>query len=153
MKFLRFILAQEVKGSINTVMAITNLSLSKIYKDIDFGFKANPASGDLSKKIDVKAVLQSVKTLIMLNYYEKPFRPEIGTGIRGLLFEPLSPVVGATLEKIIEQVIESYEPRAKKIRVISEPDYDSNTYRMTLEFYVVGIESQQKLQVELKRLR
>ena len=89
----------------------------------------------------------------MTNYYEVPFAPQIGTGIRGLLFEPLSPLQAATLEKVVSQVIESYEPRVRLVSVLANPQYDSNSYSITISFYVVGVTDKQSIQAELKRLR
>ena len=59
----------------------------KIYKDLNLDFQQNTATKDIQKIEDVESVKRSVRNLVSLNYYEKPFHPEIGSNIRGLLFE------------------------------------------------------------------
>ena len=66
---------------------------NRIFKDLSLNFNQNPVTKDITKVTDVEAIKRSVKNLISLNHYEKPFHPEIGSGIRELLFEPLSPVL------------------------------------------------------------
>ena len=63
----------------------------KIYKDLNLDFQQNTATKDIQKIEDVESVKRSVRNLVSLNYYEKPFHPEIGSNIRGLLFEMISP--------------------------------------------------------------
>ena len=62
---------------------------NRIYKDLDLDFGRNPVTNDVNKLTDVEAVKRSVRNLINTNHYERPFHPEIGSGIRGLLFEPM----------------------------------------------------------------
>ena len=38
----------------------------------------------------LKQLKRSVRNLINLNNYERFFRPELGSGLRGLLFEPMT---------------------------------------------------------------
>ena len=74
-------------------MANETLKISRLYKDLDLSFTANPVTGDVAKKIDVNAVKQSLNILIQTNYYERPFAPEKGANLRGYLFEPMSNLV------------------------------------------------------------
>ena len=60
---------------------------TRIYKDLDLDFQQNTATKDIQKMLDVESVKRSVKNLINLNHYEKPFHPEIGSNLRGMLFE------------------------------------------------------------------
>ena len=52
---------------------------AKIYKDLNLDFAQNTATKDIQKMLDVESVKRSVRKLINLNHYEKPFHPEIGT--------------------------------------------------------------------------
>jgi phage baseplate assembly protein W len=73
-----------------------------------------------------------------LNHYEKPFHPEIGSGIRDMLFENMSNMTAFILAKKIEDVIENFEPRVKLISVRADPNLDRNEYEVTIEFFVVN---------------
>ena len=109
---------------------------SQIYRDLDLFFSKRNTSSDISKVQGVQAVKRSVRNLILTNIYEKPFHPEIGSGIRDLLFEPLSPITAFVLSQRVEDVIENFEPRARLVGVRALPDLDRNSYEVTIEFYV-----------------
>ena len=50
------------------------------YTDLDLFFNKKATSKDISKVTDIQAVKRSVRNLVLLNHYEKPFHPEIGSG-------------------------------------------------------------------------
>jgi phage baseplate assembly protein W len=109
---------------------------SQVFKDLDLFFGRKSATKDISKVNGIQAIKRSVRNLILTNIYEKPFHPEIGSGIRGLLFEPLSPITAFVLSQKVEDVIENFEPRARLVGVRANPDLDRNSYEITIEFYV-----------------
>jgi phage baseplate assembly protein W len=109
---------------------------AQVYRDLDLFFGKKNTSKDISKVQGVQSVKRSVRNLILTNIYEKPFHPEIGSGIRDLLFEPLSPITAFVLSKRVEDVIENFEPRARLVGVRALPDLDRNSYEISIEFYV-----------------
>tara|TARA_R110002153_G_scaffold142669_1_gene293789 strand:- start:14667 stop:15071 length:405 start_codon:yes stop_codon:yes gene_type:complete len=134
-------------------MANETLKISRLYKDLDLSFTANPVTGDVAKKIDVNAVKQSLNILIQTNYYERPFAPEKGANLRGYLFEPMSNLVAGLVQNTIKNMIESYEPRAKIETISVVANYDTGTYEVVLRYFIVGIARPQTLTANLKRLR
>jgi len=108
------------------------------YKDLDLFFAKKNGSRDIRKITDIAAVKRSVRNLILLNHYEKPFHPEIGSGIRNILFENISTIAAFTLTKKIEDVIINFEPRVRLINVRANPNLDRNEYEVTIEFFVVN---------------
>ena len=108
------------------------------YKDLDLFFAKTQSSKDVRKVIDIQAVKRSVRNLVLLNHYEKPFHPEIGSGIRDMLFENMSNMTAFILAKKIEDVIENFEPRVRLIGVRADPNLDRNEYEVTIEFFVVN---------------
>ena len=108
------------------------------YVDLDLFFGKKSSDKDVSVVTDVQAVKRSIRNLVLLNIYEKPFHPEISSGVRDMLFELMTPVTAALLARHIEDVIENYEPRARLTGVRAIPDYDRNSYSVTIEFYVVN---------------
>jgi phage baseplate assembly protein W len=126
----------------------------RTYTDLDLFFKSKTTSKDINKVTDVQAVKRSVRNLILTNHYEKPFHPEIGSGIRGILFEPISPLTSHILTRKVEDVIENFEPRARLIGVKAAPDLDRNAYEITIKFYVANAPTELvDLTVFLERLR
>ena len=109
---------------------------SQVFKDLDLFFSKKSTSSDISKVSGVQSIKRSVRNLILTNIYEKPFHPEIGSGIRDLLFEPLSPITAFVLSQRVEDVIENFEPRARLVGVRALPDLDRNSYEISIEFYV-----------------
>jgi len=112
---------------------------TRLYKDLALSFERNTATKDVIIKKDVDAVKQSVRNLIMTNHYERPFHPEIGSGISQLLFEPLDPITSNSLTRVIGEVITNFEPRAQVVAVDSRPDPDSNSYEVTISFRVINV--------------
>ena len=108
------------------------------WRDLDLFFGKKTVSKDINKVTDIQAVKRSVRNLVLLNYYEKPFHPEISGGVREMLFENMTPITSFIIAKKIEDVIENYEPRAKLIGVRASPNLDRNEYEVTIEFYVVN---------------
>ena len=108
------------------------------YKDLDLFFSRKNGTNDIEKITDIEAVKRSVRNLVLTNFYEKPFHPEIGSGIRDMLFENMTPITAVVLARKVEDVIENFEPRARLISVRSLPNLDRNEYEVTIEFFVVN---------------
>ena len=124
------------------------------WRDLDLFFQKKASTKDVNRVTDVQAVKRSVRNLVLLNHFEKPFHPEIGSGVRGMLFEPMTPLTAIILTRQIEDVITNFEPRARLIGVQARPDLDRNVYDMTIEFYVVNVPTELvTLDVMLERLR
>ena len=124
------------------------------YTDLDLFFGKKTSNSDVQDVTDIKAVKRSVRNLVLLNHYEKPFHPEIASGVRGMLFELMTPITAVILSKQIEDVINNFEPRARLISVTSLPDLDRNLYEVSIEFYVVNTPTELvDLTIFLERLR
>ena len=109
----------------------------KQYRDLDLFF-SKKSNKDVNKVTDIESVKRSVRNLILLNSYEKPFHPEIAGDVRGLLFENMTPLTSAVIARKIQDVIENFEPRARLTGVQAIPDFDRNAYEVTIYFYVVN---------------
>ena len=124
------------------------------YRDLDLFFDKKNVSKDITKITDIAAVKRSIRNLVLTNHYEKPFHPEIGSGVRDILFEPMTPITAYVLTMRIEEVIENFEPRARLIGVRALPNLDNNAYEVTIEFYVVNAPTELvNMEVLLERLR
>ena len=108
------------------------------YSDLDLFFGRKTSNNDISKITDVQAVKRSVRNLVLLNTYEKPFHPEISSGVRGMLFENMTPITANILARKVEDVINNFEPRARLISVNALPNLDRNQYEVSIEFYIVN---------------
>ena len=123
------------------------------FSDIDLSFTRNLVTSDVVQIEDVIAVKRSVKNLVQTNFYERPFQPELGCGIRELLFEPYSPLTAVFLKRKISEVITNHEPRVRLEDISLDDDPDRNRLKVDLYFYVVGINEPQTVSTFLQRLR
>jgi hypothetical protein len=112
---------------------------------------SNPA--DLVKRYDENAIKASVKNLVLTTNYERKFHPEIGSQIRGLLFEPATPMLGAVLEKTIRQTIDNFEPRVALDQVDCRVNPDNNSVDVSIYFTILNTQTPQFLNLVLERTR
>ena len=126
---------------------------SRIFKDLNLDFQQNAATKDIQKITDIEAVKRSVRNLISTNHYEKPFHPEIGSNLRGMLFEIMSPQMNHVITKQIENLINNYEPRCNLVQVLTQPMFDRNGYSVQISFYVQNHSDPVVVESFLERLR
>ena len=124
------------------------------YRDIDLFFGRKPVSKDVNIITNVANIKRAVRNLVLTNIYEKPFHPEIHSGVRNILFENMTPLTTIILAKKVEEVIENFEPRVRLMSVSARPDLDRNEYEMTIEFFIENFPTQLiTVDVFLERLR
>jgi hypothetical protein len=126
---------------------------SRIYKDLDLDFGRNRVTNDVNRLTDIEAVKRSVRNLINTNHYERPFHPEIGSDVRAMLFEPMTPLTALNLQRKVAEVLNNFEPRIDLQQVLANPDIDRNSYTLKIMFYVVGSDQPVEVETFLERLR
>lgn len=135
-------------------MATQNLIEStRNFRDLDLNFQIHPVRKDINVFKNEYAVINAVKNLVLTNFYEKPFRPQIGSNVRRLLFENVDGIVAAQLEKAIEETILNYEPRVQISKIIATPTPDENKYSVYLEFFVINNPNPITINFFLERVR
>ena len=126
----------------------------KIYKDLNLNFSRHPVTKQLNTLTDAAAVKRSVRNLVQIGQFEKPFHPEIASGVRDILFENITPFTAQTLARKIEDVITNFEPRALLTGVEVIPRFDNNEYEVIVEFFIQNAPSELiDLSFTLERLR
>ena len=126
---------------------------SKIFKDLNLDFQQNSATKDIQKITDAESVKRSVRNLINTNHYEKPFHPEIGSNLRAMLFELMTPQMNHVITKQIENLINNYEPRCRLVQVHTQPEFERNGYNVQISFYVQNYPNPVVVESFLERLR
>ena len=126
---------------------------AKIYRDLDLDFSINSATKDIQKLSDVESVKRSVRNLINTNHYERPFHPEIGSNLRAMLFENITPQMTHALSKQIDLLIKNFEPRCRLVQVNTQPMFERNGYACQISFYVVNHPEPVEVETFLERLR
>ena len=127
---------------------------NRIYKDLNLNFGRHPVTKQVQTLTDAAAVKRSVRNLVQIGEYEKPFHPEIASGVRDMLFENMTPFTAQTLSTKIKEVIENHEPRALLANINVIPNFDNNQYEVTVEFYLQNAPAELvDLSFTLERLR
>jgi phage baseplate assembly protein W len=121
-------------------------------KDIDLNFNVNPLTGDLNRKNNSDAVKQSLRTLLLLGLYEKPFNSDLNANIRGFLFENYLLNGDKVLEENIRRILIKYEPRITLKSVLVSGIPDQNSIDITIEYYYTG-NKEETLSFSLERTR
>tara|TARA_R110000868_G_scaffold154598_4_gene380669 strand:- start:1370 stop:1807 length:438 start_codon:yes stop_codon:yes gene_type:complete len=130
----------------------SNVSRQIVYSDLDLSFMVHPTSNDIKPVYDLAAVKNSISNLVQTSFKERPFHPEIGAGIRALLFEPVDLFTSLALKDNILTVINQFEPRVKNVTVQIQDDSERNSYVITVGFVVFN-DRNEEFQLYLSRLR
>jgi len=123
------------------------------YSDISTSFAPHPVSGDLARVTDIEAIKRSVRSLILTDKYERLLDPMIGSNVRAMLFEPMDGTTVVALQSYIQETIRNYEPRANLMQVQVTPDYDRNSYAVTIVFGVTFSEQTSEINFFMERIR
>jgi phage baseplate assembly protein W len=125
----------------------------RVYRDLDLSFNVHPVKKDVTKHLNEYAVINSVKNLISTNFFERPFRPQIGSGLRNLLFENVDPIISAQIERAIQETILNYEPRVEIENITATAYPDDNRYSISMTFFVINNPNPITIDFFLERIR
>ena len=89
------------------------------FTDIDINMKNHPTTGDVVLKYDLNAIKRAIMNLAMTNHYERPFKPNLGVNLRGMLFELNNAPNRLVLENQIKDMLNTFEPRATFTNILS----------------------------------
>lgn len=128
------------------------VSKRKPYSDLDITLELNSRK-DISPLEDIDAVKQSVRNLILTTFGERPFRPKLGSAVKGLLFEPADRISIAVLRKSINDVLVRNEPRIDNLTVQVKDESDENRYQVDIGFRVISLSEEVDITVYLQRIR
>ena len=125
-----------------------------IYKDISLYFTRNPVTSDVSTVTDIQDIKRAVRHIVLLNPGEKPFHPEIGTGVRAALFQNFTAPIKALLSSRIQEQLRKYESRIEVTNVSFNDNIDNNELSCKIEFNVRNAPHQtEEVDIFLQRLR
>ena len=124
--------------------------------DLSNDFSANPMTGDVSVKRDSDAIKQSLKNLLLLEQFDKPFNPNLNAGLRQFLFESLpEPILQDLIGQRVQYIIETYEPRIELVGVKVGFVDNENALNIVVEYKLVNTKNlgNEILQILLERVR
>ena len=125
----------------------------ELYSDFLVNLNPHPVSGAVLRFTNEKAVTRSIRNLLLTNPGERLYQPDLGSGIRQLLFEPISNFTSNMLGRFIEDTINKYEQRAKVLAVDVIPEEDKNRYNVTIVYVLINKQEPVSITVTLQRVR
>ena len=113
--------------------------ISKSFRDFSLTFEKNVVTNDILSLKNEAAIKESVKNIVLYNFYEKPFDPFFGGNILGLLFENSTPTMVLEVKNRIEQSIEIHEPRVTAVSVQVQFEENRNELNCKIQYLILGI--------------
>jgi len=123
------------------------------FRDLSMLFPSHPVTNDVGTKSDVAAIKQSIKNLVLTMNYDRPFHPEIGCQVYGLLFEHMDVITTEIAKQTIINVVMAYEPRATLHDVVIEESSQRNGVDVSIFFSALNNDRVESISVFVNRLR
>ena len=147
--------ATEYNTGFDDAQSVNNSTRDNfLYKDISLYFTRNPVTSDVTTVTDIQDIKRAVRHIVLLNPGEKPFHPEIGTGVRAALFQNFTAPIKALLSSRIQEQLQKYESRIEVTNVSFNDNIDNNELSCKIEFNVRNAPQQtEEVDIFLQRLR
>lgn len=110
------------------------------YSDLHLDF-SNPISKDLASDYDETAIKRSLTNLFNTVPGQNLLNPLYGLNLVQYLFEPISESAGRSIGNAIITGITTYEPRVSISTVNVEVNEEEQTYYITLNIQIPGLNS------------
>jgi len=141
---------KQISGDLEQARVV---SKKKPYRDLDLSLKIHPIRKDIIPLKDDAAVKNAVRNLLISNFYERPFQSDLGANLRGLLFEPAGMLTNIQIRDSIRFCIEKYEPRVSVDSIDITDVVDENRYIIEVFFTIKEFNTQESVEIVLRRLR
>lgn len=126
---------------------------TRVYADLDLDFTQHPLTGDLPMKYNDEAIKRSLRNLVQTYKFGRKFHPEIDSGVRDYLFEPMSLITALSIETQLKHIIEQHEPRVNLIDLEVVPDNEEQSYEINITFNTVNSIEPIQTRIFLQRVR
>lgn len=128
--------------------------MQNVYRDFPMFFTdVHPIKKDIAAIKDLDAVRHAVKNLVLTNFNERPFHPEIGSNVTSYLFEPANNFTSMAIKEEIYYVLKKFEPRTNGHVVEVIDNSERNAYEITIGFNVIFSQTREEVSFYLQRLR
>lgn len=142
-----------MSGSIRADYYSQTQKMPDIYSDFLDDFSSHPITGDIARLRNEQSVKQSLRNLVLTNYGERFFQPNIGCNVMRSLFEIIDLFTIHEIQYHVKQTIENSEPRVNLLQVIVTPNDVNNQITISIIFSLINSTAIQSLDLILKRVR
>lgn len=126
---------------------------TRIYADLDLDFTPHPLTGDLPMKYNDESIRRALRNLVNTSSHDRKFRPEVNSGVRDFLFEPMSLITALSMETQLKYVIQQHEPRVNVIELTVEADNEKHSYTVSITFNTINNIEPIQTKIFLHRVR
>ena len=107
-----------------------------VYRDLN-----QESSGKDPMLVNMDAVAQALSNLFNTRPGERIFRPNFGSDLEAILFQPIDEATTLRLKQLLIKSVEQWEPRVRVDRRLTEitPQPDDNGYDIFIIYQILGI--------------
>lgn len=109
---------------------------TEVYSDIDGRYLKDKQTSDLTKSVDIDAVRNSVKNILLTRKMERRMVPLFGASIEKLLFEPIDELTAKKLGGVIIDELAYWDPRVVVTGIDIIGDEELMRYDVNIEYYI-----------------
>jgi phage baseplate assembly protein W len=126
---------------------------SGLFADLPLNFIPHPNTKDIRPVTDIQAIRQAVKILVLSNFSDRPFHPELGCNVTQYLFENADQFTALGIRDEVLRVIKEHEPRVSDPKVEIQLDADYNRLLATIIFQIRNTNINTEVSFYLDRIR
>jgi len=97
------------------VPSIASVGKAGLFADLPLDFIAHPNTKDIRPLTDLQAIRQAVKILVLSNFYDRPFHPELGANVTRYLFENADQFTGMAIRDEVLRIIRKQEGKLQPV--------------------------------------
>ena len=112
--------------------------VSQGFKDISMTFQSNPLNDDLIALKNENAIARSIRNIVFTLPGEKFFNASFGSRITESLFDNIDEITATIIVDEIRESIETYEDRVQLVDVLADPDFENNSFDLTITYEIIG---------------
>ena len=112
--------------------------VSQGFKDISMTFQSNPLNDDLIALKNENAIARSIRNIVFTLPGEKFFNASFGSRITESLFDNIDDITATIIVDEIRESIETYEDRVQLVDVIADPNFENNSFDLTITYEIIG---------------
>ena len=132
---------------------MAQIARQETYKDVDFTFKQNPNTNDVSIKKNNESIKQSVLNILRTNHGERPFNFGFGANLRSYLFENMTNITAAQMATSVNNSLRNHEPRIEVLNTNIQARANENEVLITVTGRVLSSNEVLDISTTIERLR
>jgi phage baseplate assembly protein W len=123
------------------------------YSDVALELGPHPLTGDVTPKINIDSIKQSIRVLMSLDAFDIPFNPYVLSDMRQFLFENFTVITKTGMMKRLEWLISTYEKRVELYSVDIQANDADDGIDVTLTYRIKALNITDTFNQQFQRVR